>query len=332
METDRDLAHTAYRRLFCYEMRLPRDPGPFPSWNNFGWLDLDVVGDSSVDGDSDTNSFGWVLHQEIKSFATLPVAGTPGVEMRLLLSHAASGHFIDRTWEFEEIGNQWFWDRDGNPTGSTAVSEVKSVDFPYDHVKSFEWAMSDCFLFPRALPAPLDFAAFNGTDTSILFDQFTNDTDARYQLEFDARFRDFSTNALLARTDNTVSWVNINRGAVEWKQFAISFSPSLVNNVWYRIRLEYNWNDPGTGRKLYLDGLLNAHLPSSGNVDLHFNLMGKKGPTYIGDFDCKNLTLLDTDPASPRVVLDMPLLVNACDVGELSIKGTTENMSLPSCP
>lgn len=309
-----------------------------------GWLDLVAISDTVLEGQSGPDpDEGWDINLSIENYifpAVDPDFGKSGIRMRWTITHPGEPDWSYRIM-FDKDAAEWV---NGIPFDIFQVFVDPIALFTDDHdpILNPSWAtvpssnigflaMSECWLFPP-LVAPAGFAAFNGTDTSILFDQFTNDTDARYQLEFDARFRDFSTNALLARTDNTVAWVNINRGGVAWKQFNIAFSPFLVNNVWYRIRLEYNWNDPGTGRKLYLDGVLNAHLPASGNVDLHFNLMGKKGPTYIGDFDCKNLTLLDTDPAAPRVLLDMPLIADACDVGELSIKGTTENMLLPSCP
>lgn len=309
-----------------------------------GWLDLVALSDTVLEGVSGPDpEEGWDIKLTITNYifpATDPDFGKSGISMRWTVTYPG-----EPDWSywimFDKDAAEWsggipfdifqvfvdpiaIWDDDKDPVLNPSWSTVPAHNFAF-------LAMSECWVFPA--PAPVDgFAEFNGVNTSILFDQFTNITDPRYQLEFDARFHDFSTNALLARTDNTVNWVNINRGGVAWKQFNIAFSPFLVNDVWYRIRLEYNWNDPGTGRKLYLDGVLNAHLPASGNVDLLFNLMGKKGPTYIGDFDLKNLTLFDTDPATPRILLDMPLLVDACDVGELSIKGTTENMTLASCP
>lgn len=332
METDRDLAHTAFKRLFCYNMSFTSDPVNFPLWQNFGWMDLDVVANSHVDGDSGINVEGWELHEDIQSFAVLPVLGTPGVELKMHLSHAASGHFNTRTYEFDGLLNAWYWDRDGDPLAGPPSSEVSSVDMPYEFLASFEWAMSDCFLFPRAEAGPLDWASFNNLDKYIQFDQYTNFTNFRHQCEFDIRFRDTDQCAVLCRQFNTTRWLAVTPNHIQWMSILVNFSATLNLNQWYTIRIEFEWNDPGTKWKLYVDGVLDGTNTVNGTIQLIFNRIGKKGPTFEGDFDLKNLTLLDTDPASPRVLLDMELQVNACDVGEKSIKGTTFVMTLPSCP
>jgi len=332
MVTDRDLAHTAFKRLFCWNMIESTDEVNFPNWQNFGWLDLDVVSSSNVEGDSDTNIDGWVAHEEIKSFETLPVGGTPGVELRMELTHAASGHFIKRTYEFAEDTRQWFFDRDGNPDNEDPITEETSVDFPYGNSANFEWAMSDCFLFPRAAPAPLDFAVFNNTDASILFDAFTNSTGQRIQLEYDVRIRTGPTLVVLGRGVNTSRHTDLSIGSFVWRTSVVSLSPDLPLDEWGTIRAEFNWNDPGTNWKVYWNGVLRGSNAGAGASSLFFNTMGRRGSFYQGNFDLKNLTLQDTDPAAPRLLLSTELQVDACDIGEKSLKGTTENMTLSSCP
>ena len=309
-----------------------------------GWLNVEVDTPDRFFGSTGLSPDGYDLTLEIiqHDSATHPIYGDHGIELVWTYSHTGFPNFFVAWWfpsdgaapvsnmtpamlkQFQLVGSFGILRTDYDPLVNT--------DFTDENMhRSWEWwSLSECWEFPA--PPVGGMAEFNGVDTSIVFDQFCSTTDARYQLEFDVRFRDVQVCAILARTNSSLSWVNVNVTGISWKQFPISFASSLNLNQWYTIRLEYNWNDPGTGRKLYLDGVLDAHLPGSGNVTLFFNQMGKKGATYLGDFDAKLLTLLDTDPGSPRVVMDIALQVDACDVGEKSMKGTTENMTLPSCP
>lgn len=332
METDRDLAHTAFKRLFCWNLGSSFDEVNFPNWQNLGWLDLDVVGNSDVHGDSDTNIDGWVCHEEIKFLDDLPVLAAPGVEVKMELTHAASGHFAIQTFEFPETGPQWHWDRDANPSGGGPTSQLLSPSFPYLNIQSFEWAMSDCFLFPRQTAGPLDFANFNGVDASILFDAFTNATNQRIQLEFDVLLRDTSQCVILGRGVNTTRHVDLTPASFVWRTSVVLLSPDLPLDEFGTVRAEFNWNDPGTNWKVYWNGSLRGSNAGAGASGLFFNTMGRHGSFYKGDFGMKNLTLQDTDPGAARLLLSTELQVNACDIGEKELKGTTENMTLSSCP
>lgn len=326
------LAHTANRRLFCVSTDDTSDFLNFPHWSLFGHWDIEVIADHHLQQTVTANVHGWDLIVDFQSFDVLPFKGNPGIEVKFKTSHAASGHWHQKTFEFDHGIMPFTWNTVAAGTLVIQSETTESPAFPYNFVKFFDWPMSDCFLFERAPPAPLDFAEFNGVDTSILFDGFTNTTAARHQTEFDIRFKDTSSNAVLARSNNSTRWLNVNVTGCQWRSTVTSFGSSLNINQWYRVRLEFNWNDPGTNWKLYLDGVLDGTNPTSGSSSLFFNLMGKRGATYVGNFDLKNLTLQDTDPASPRLLLSTELQVNACDIGEKTLKGTTENMTLSSCP
>ncbi len=175
-------------------------------------------------------------------------------------------------------------------------------------------------------------AEFNGVDTSILFDGFTTTTSQRLQVECDVELRDNSFCAILARSNNTTRWVGLKQDFFQWRSVAIPISPVIPLNEFGTFRAEFDWN-AGVGSKwrLFWNGVL-VGTNAGGASSLFFNLMGKRGPTYLGDFDMRNMVLQDTDPAAPRLLLSTELISDACDIGISSLKGTTENMTLASCP
>lgn len=323
---------TAHRRLFCWTLDESLDPLRDPDWSLFGHWDVTALDENTLVANVIENEFGWKSNIQIKSFDSLPVNGTAGIEWLMTLTHTANGDEVTVTREFEKDVNPWRWDTDAAPVTGPPLTETRTPDFPYAASKAFDWAMSDCFPFTRAAPAPIEFAEFNSTDASILFDAFTNTTTQRIQLEFDVRIHPGSTSVILGRGVNTTRNVKLAVGNIVWRTSVIPIVPDLPLDVWHTIRLEFNWNDPGTNWKVYVDGLLRGVNASSGATSQFFNTMGRRGNFYEGVFDMKNLTLQDTDPAAPRLLLSTELRFDACDIGEKSLKGTTENMFLPSCP
>ena len=332
LRTTIDLASTAYRRLFSWEMKDTTDAPAFPDWIEWGEWDLLVSVEGTIAATSDTNSFGWVASIEIKEFTTLPTAGVPGILLTLKAEHAASGHFRTHYFEFEEATNQWFYDRDIGSDFLGWAATDESANFPYATPLALDYAMSDCFLFPRIAPPPGGFADFNGIDAYIGFNDYTNVTNQRIELTFDVWLRDTGELALLGPLFSSSKYVMFRPGGIAWRSSAVVWSPDLPFGEWLSIRAEFNWQDPGTNWKVYSNDVLLGTNPIHGASGLRFNQLGRRGSIIQGNFQLKNLVLKDTDPAAPRIMWDCLLQVDACDTGEKTLKGTTFNMDLASCP
>lgn len=332
MLTDRDLAHTAHKRLWCWNLANTIDPVDFPPWQNLGWFDLEANGNSDVRGTSNTNEFGWVCHEEIKYVATLPVAGVEGVEVMLELTHAASGHFIRRFFEFVPGTNVWHWDRDTNPNNDPPDRQEESVNFPYVDVAQFEWAMSDCFLFPRDLPPVAGFARFDGIDSYIENRSVTLNTNIEWRQEFDVRLHGTGDHLYLAKSFNTTKFCLIRQAAIIYRGRIVTFSTSLNLDQWYHVDFRYEWDSPDGLYRVSVDGGADDTFASSGVAD-RWNRYGKKGASpVIGEFDLRNFVLTNGPSSTPVVFLDQKFDANACDDGPDARHGDTFFMSLPSCP
>jgi len=308
------------------------DPGTWPPWNRFGHWDVLSGTPRKLEADAIANSFGWRTHIEITSFDSLPVAGVPGVEILCYLNHDAEGHRVTITKEWVENAAAWQWDRDGLPIAGGYTTTVTTPGFPYAFSKIGDWAMSDCFLFPRAAAGPTAFAAFNNLDASVIFDAFTTNTSNRWKLQFDVRLRDTDDCCVLGRTNNFSRRALLSSTRFLWFSVGTTIDPPLPLNEFGTVRVEWDWDTPGLFFNVWWNDVLRGTEAAFFANGLRFNVMGKSGATFVGDFDMLNLTLEDNNPGSPNLMLSTELQVDACDIGVKMLKGTTENMTLPSCP
>jgi len=332
MRGSKFLAHTAHRRLFCWDMQDTIDPGGFPDWQNFGWYDLVADAPSELSAESDTNIDGWISKEEITYFATLPLAGTEGTEVKMRLEHPASGHFVELIFEHPSDTDQWQWDKSGNPDNRNPDSFTQSVNFPYLTVGNFEWAISDCFRFPRVAPAPLDFAVFNGVDSYIKNRSATLNTNVEWRQEFDIRMHTSGDNLYLAKSFNTTKYCLISIARIVYRGRVTTFTTALNLNQWYHIDFRYEWLSPDGLYRVAVDGGADDTFASTGVVD-RWDQFGKRGAsTFIGEFDMKNFVLTNGPSSSPVVFLDQKMQADACDDGPDGRHGDTFNMTLPSCP
>lgn len=332
LETTTPLRHTASRHLFHWQLSQSIDEPTWPNWIEFGEGDWEVVSPNFLTAESNTNSFGWVAKIDIEFFDSLPADGGPGIRVISRLDHSASGHFAICTWEYVEDTNPWKYDHDIGFTADPRLSVQLSVGFPYVSQDFVDYAMSDCFLFPRAAAGPTAFAAFNNLDASVIFDGFTTNTSNQWKLQFDIRLRDTDDCCVLGRTNHSSRRALISSTRFLWFSVGTTIDPPLPLNEFGTVRVEWDWDTPGLFFRVYWNDVLRGTEPAFFANGLRFNVMGKSGATFVGDFDMLNLTLEDNNPGSPNLMLSTELQVDACDIGVNMLKGTTENMTLASCP
>lgn len=332
LEFTDDLSHVAYRRLFRMDFTDTSDPVTFPEFDLWGHWDVGIFQTGWLFQTEVVNSEGWSIEISIQKAENLPQLGVEGTLLTFHAEHPASGHFITQTYEYRLDTNSWRFDRDQAPDFLVWKTEEKSVDFPY--LKAFlrDYAMSDCYLFPRAAAGPTAFASFNNLDASVIFDAFTTNTSNRWKLQFDVRLRDTDDCCVLGRTNNFSRRALLSSTRFLWFSVGTTIDPPLPLNEFGTVRVEWDWDTPGLFFNVWWNDVLRGTEPAFFANGLRFNVMGKSGATFVGDFDMLNLTLEDNNPGSPNLMLSTELQVDACDIGVKMLKGTTENMTLPSCP
>lgn len=193
--------------------------------------------------------------------------------------------------------------------------------------------VSECYDPPGAELGPIGgFAEFNGIDSYIELDHITTNTRQAFSCSADIRVHDGAVVPIFGHNTSArifgpeaddLRWVS--------RDFAVGGFPPL--NTWFNLRLELEWTDPTTLTwATFIDDVEVLKVARSRTTPGFHNLGVKQFggiPTW-GHFDMKNLLYLTGSPASPVVQLDMPLQVNALDLGPDANHGTTFNMALPS--
>lgn len=326
------VAACAFNRFFRVDTGGSSDEATFPMFLQYGNIQLEAISPGHIQGTSDVNSLGWTGRIDIQSYDSLPLAGAPGVNWKFKLEHPASGEWGELGAEFEQGVKEWTYDIDVSRLGGFWDTFEKSALFPFIVLHARDWAMSDCYLFPREDPAPTQFADFNNIDATLRFDAFTLNNDQQVKLEFDLYLRDENDLIVLGRSNSGTRWVKMRHDFFSWRLTGFNFDTNIPLNTWGTFRAEWDWgfglsewhvfwNDVQIGTKTagFVNGLL-------------FNQFGERGNIIEGNFKMKNLTLEDGGPVTPRLLLSTELQANACDIGVSSLKGTTTNMVLPSCP
>jgi hypothetical protein len=195
--------------------------------------------------------------------------------------------------------------------------------------------VADCYTFPTQPFGPNPgYAVFNDVDAYIALKQFTPNVAGRYIYFADLRIRTRPQGIILANSGSAGSITGFGNTNVFWRSVAGTPDPPLPLNEWFTYALEREWFFPTGNRwRAYVNEVEVANFTGA-NFQQRFNLLGGNRPTVppqFGDFDMKNFLFLKGSPEVPQVILDMPLIVNACDQGPLANHGQTFNMGLPSC-
>lgn len=326
------LAHTAYRRLFCVSTVDTSDFLTFPEWSLFGHWDIEVIAEDHLQQTVTANVHGWDLIVDFQSFDVLPFKGNPGIEVKFKITHDASGHWHQKTFEFDHGVMPFTWNTIAAGTGVIQSETTESPDFPYNFVKFFDWPMSDCFLFERATPAPTDFAVFNGVDSYIKNRSITTDDSGSWRQEFDIRLHTTDFNHYLCKSFNTTRFCVIRFSRIQYINRVVEFTTDLNLDQWYHIDFRYQWVTTDGLYRVSVDGGPDDTAANSGRV-ARWDQFGKRGSQApVGEFDMKNFVYTKGPSSSPVVALDQKFQADACDDGPDGRDGDTFNMTLPSCP
>ena len=322
-------------------MKLTSGPNPViynASVNVLAVSDTLLQGSTGVSADD----FEIVFEVELFEFPIVePVLGTSGIRYRLILKHGGFPDFVwnqmfrrvedggalfvpllqDKKWAVSHLGEYSNYD--------PAVFTYITITPPYEIYEW--WPISECMTFPA--PPPSGFASMNGVDSWVKFTTWFPNGTTRFLWEYEIRPTAPVSN-LSIRGDSTNGAFFMGHAtptnAVWWNR-SVNLTPGLVTGIWQSCRMEHDWSIPGDFYTFWIDGVQNGQNAGTFTPSW-FDEIGKVGPNFRGTFDLRNIKHTTGTPAAPNVILDFPLLVDACPVVGLPIKGTTFNMTLPSCP
>ncbi|GAH14508.1 unnamed protein product, partial [marine sediment metagenome] len=207
--------------------------------------------------------------------------------------------------------------------------------FGWTNNNSYVASVGSCYEFIKVSPPPPDeFANFNGTDAYIQLLPGTDQLSEPWKIEADLFIRELNNNYICSNTGNANSYLALRDNHLYWGNNRFPLSPTYPLNQWFHLKVTFDWDFAGNFVRCWIDGGI-AGFEQQPNLSKSFNRLGVYTfpvPNRFGDFDMKNLTMMEGGPSSPIVRLDMPMEINACSLDPLLIKGTTFNMSLPSCP
>ena len=326
---------------FFFRMNLAAG-GSGPVQN--GSVKLLAVSDVLLQGNAGTSADGYTVIFEIELFefpVVEPHYGTSGIRYNFILQKAGFPDlFYRQFWPRFEDGGQPFVRLDADKEfllvgGSGDYSNFDPLIFTYiTNPIQFDlfawWPLSECVVLEEDVGG---FAEMNGVDSWVKFTTWFPNGTTRFLWEYEIRptapisnvsIRGDSTNGAFFMGHATAT------NAVWWNR-SVNLAPGLVTGIWQSCRMEHDWSIPGDFYTFWIDGVQNGQNAGTFTPSW-FDEIGKVGPNFRGTFDLRNIKHTTGTPAAPNVILDFPLLVDACPVVGSPIKGTTFNMTLPSCP
>lgn len=194
-------------------------------------------------------------------------------------------------------------------------------------------SVSECSS-PAGAPAPAvaGRAEFNGVDAYIALDHNLKRVNQDFIIS--ARIRLHNTTGFwpIMGVEGTGGFMGMDGPDLIFGNFRQPTTWTPVLDQWFTWRLEFEQLTQ-LGYKLFIDDI-EVHSFTGSRQQMAFNTLGvfrHNDPGVIwGDFDMQNLKYLSGNAPSTNVELDMPLDVNALDVGPDANHGTTFNMALPS--
>lgn len=314
------------------------DPPPFPpSDQEAVWWDLDPIGQNHLYFVTDPSpATGRVYTLDIKYFDVLPITGVYGEQMTQRIEE--SGEFYEQILEYA-VGPPnrqllWKWNQFFPDPQPSAASSSQSPGWPYVQVIPLSMGVADCFTFPSILPPPEEgFARMNGVNAYVLFNDIAPLVATRFKMEFDIRPTGADTQLVCFGYTGfgSFGYMFNDRHNFQWWNQTFFLPDGLVLDEWNHVTIEYDWSIPGASYSIWIDGIL--QITQGGSfVTWVWDEIGRRGSLIAGQFDLKRARLWDGTPGAPNLLVDVPLVDDACAVVPLTLKGTTFNMDLSSCP
>jgi len=326
-----------------YFVRFIIEDGPPEVIKNCS-IPLVPIGDQELEGTSGVSADGFEFILNIRPHTTPdPVFSVYGLEHTITYKHAGFPDFFVRQmygnlvgdpvpplgikvqnplWS-DTLGPFWFstdYDPLVNTDVDVAIMENNWRHFPY----------SECI---DLAPAPVEGQAdFNGVDATYHLDTFNAGPSERWRFEYDIKANTAAEIVVLGFSGTALVQHNWSGRFCAWRSFLVDTTNPLPVGVWIHIDFDFQWLvDLNDTLRVFKDGVP-AGTAFFNATTTGGDRFGQRAATFVGDFSLKNFKLLHEGVTTPRVEIDCPMNVNACDIGPQMLGGTTANMTLPSCP
>jgi hypothetical protein len=295
------------------------------------------MGEDHLFGTAGPDPDGWDASIEIVALASLPSAGVPGILQHFRVTEPGGG-WKQFTYENprDHVSAPWTPRMSVEDMQLDAFASNSSFDWPFETFENTWTRMSvpECYSFP--FPPGEGFANFNELDAWIDLKTTTGVIGAPWQWSADLYIRDPNHMMPLVSTTTSNSFSGYDGGRGWWSLAGITSSQQIPIEQWFTFRLERKWSFPtSNNNRLFFDDV-QVSSQSKPNYAQQFNALGGNRPNPVvnkwSDMRMRNLLLRKGNPASPTVVLDMPLTDNTCDLSPNANHGTPFNMLLPGCP
>ena len=303
--------------------------GPPPvAKNAWGWLDLGVIDDDTLEGETGEDEDGFNFRFTLRQFDSLPVAVAAGIESEIELSRSGEFWRVKREHVASQSSSGWRWNYTWQGIVQAGVSsEEESPGWLHDTEPNANrvYSVADCFTFPRQ-ETSVQFAQFNGTSSEIQLDHVVPQLGfADFDISMDVRPAS-SRGRILGNTLTTRPYYTQFDSQFRWGDFdRMTLSPTWQVGVWQNIRIEVR-TPPAASTEIsvFIDDIL------VGNRLLTFQGFG--GWREIGDTqfptnlfyhgDMKNLRMEVLSGPFPGVYMDMPMDGDLLDLSPDTNHGT----------
>lgn len=332
-----DVIHPSPSRFYVNpDSNDAADPVANPRHENWGWLDLAVVGEGHLAGTTGLDDDGWEFTMDFREHAVLPEDGRAGIELEMVWINPAA-EFAMKLIEFPQadVATAYRVRPDELMLQLFSGRVLVSPGWPYNTlVQDFFWRpVSDCYAFPP--PGNSGCANFNGIDSWIELTSFTPTVSGSWMYEADLFIRNLTGAWVMCRSDITQSRTGYNNNAGQWRTATVPTTPVAPVNTWFKFRMERRWSVPTSGNmRVFFDDVQVGSF-NEPNFTGTYNALGGNRPLPAlnrwADMCMKNFLFQDGSQAAPRTILNMPLTENTCDLSPLANHGIPHGMNLPSC-
>lgn len=303
--------------------------GPPPvAKNAWGWLDLGVIDDDTLQGETGEDEDGFNFRFTLRQFDNLPVAAAAGIESTIELLRSGEFWRVRREHVASQSSSGWRWNYTWQGIVQAGVSsEDESQAWLYDTEPNANrvYSVADCFTFPRQLPAPVGgFATFNGTTSQLVLDHLIPERGfSDFNVSMEVRPRRVINRGWGNPAGTRPFWSQLNLLCAwgDFDQFALSRNWNL--DVWNDVRIEVRTTVGPTQIALYYDdenvGQRDLVFQGFGGFD-RFALWGSGTFAFWGDV--RNIKFEVLTGPLPGVYLDMKCDGNLLDDSPEANHGT----------
>jgi hypothetical protein len=321
----------AGRYGFYYHERFVDWDVDTPELNQMGAFEAVPIEANHVRLTLGENAEGFSVVIDIEGVEVTPNEGLQGVVCTVVITHATFGTQT-AVGEYSVIPTRQNWFHNQNtdteaPAGGWIYENDPTWTIPV--LVPVLFAVADCYEFDRLPP---EFASLNGADAYIELTDLMSFANSPFKMACEIRLNQTVNHWPILGRDGTGGFFGMEGDDIVFGNLQLDTSWEPITDTWFTWVYEF---EPVTQlqHKLTIAGTVVKDATHS-RQSPPFDMIGvyKHGVsgTLWADMDIRDLKIETGTPGDYETLLDMPLRVNALDVGPNANHGTTFNMRLPS--